>query len=218
MSRPHFAVSREDYLKTLWELSAGGEKVIAAQLCRELGVSSAAVSKALQRLVRDRLAAQTATGSVALTAEGQRVAERLVRRHRLIEKLLYEALGFPWDEVHEEAEQLEHAISERLEAALLARYGEKATCPHGYSVIPRSGRKPEGKALAEFPEGEEGTILRVYEKDPALLKLFAGLKLLPGARVRMMRRLADETFEVQIDGRRAHIGMKAARGLWLDES
>jgi DtxR family Mn-dependent transcriptional regulator len=215
MSRPRFAVSREDYLKTLWELASGGEKVISAQLCRELGVSSAAVSKALQRLVRDRLAAQSSSGAITLTAEGQRLAERLVRRHRLIEKMLYEALDFPWDEVHEEAERLEHAISDRLEAALLARYGEKATCPHGYAVIPRSGRRSDGRPLSDLEAGQEGAVIRVYEKDPALLKLFATLKLIPGARVRLIRRLADETFEVLIESRRAQIGLKAARGLWL---
>jgi len=215
MSRPRFAVSREDYLKAVWELSAAGEKVIAAQLCRELDVSSAAVSKALHRLVRDRLAAQSANGSIALTSEGQRLAERLVRRHRLIEKLLYEALDYPWDEVHEEAERLEHAISDRLEARLLARFGEKATCPHGYPVSPRPGRRSEGKTLADLEPGGEGSLVRVYEKDPALLKLFASLKLLPGARLRLVQRLPDETFEIQVNNRPAHIGLKAARGLWL---
>jgi DtxR family Mn-dependent transcriptional regulator len=215
MSRPRFAVSREDYVKTVWELSLSGEKVISAQLCRELDVSSAAVSKALQRLVRDRLVNQSANGAISLTAEGQRVAERLVRRHRLIERLLFDALDYPWDEIHEEAERLEHAISDRLEARMLARYGEKATCPHGYPVIPRTTRRPDGLPLADLPEGQDGTIIRVYEKDPALLKLFANLKLLPGARLRLVRRLPDETFEIQVNNRPAHIGLKAARGLWL---
>src|SRR5438093_778163 len=201
MSRPRFAVSREDYIKTVWELSLEGGKVIAAQLCRELQVSSAAVSKALQRLTRDRLMTLSAGGAIALTPQGLRLAERLVRRHRLIEKLLYEALDYPWDEVHEEAEQLEHAISERLESHMLARFGEKAACPHGYAVNPRSGRRPDGRPLADFEEGQSGSILRVYEKDPALLKLFATLRLTPGARVRLQRRLADETFEVQVEGR-----------------
>jgi DtxR family Mn-dependent transcriptional regulator len=214
MSRPRFAVSREDYLKAIWELSSGGEKVISAQLCRELGVSSAAVSKALQRLTRDRLAAQTATGAIALTAEGLRLAERLVRRHRLIEKLLYEALGYPWEEVHEEAERLEHAVSDRLEACMLARFGANATCPHGYAVNPRAGRPP-GRPLASLEPGRQASIVRLYEKDPALLKLFAALKLLPGARVRLLRQLPDDTFEIQVDGRLVHIGLKAARGVWV---
>jgi DtxR family Mn-dependent transcriptional regulator len=213
MSRPRFAVSREDYLKALWELAGEGQPVISAQLCRELGVSSAAVSKALHRLVRDRLASQSANGGIALTAEGQRLAERLVRRHRLIERLLYDALQFPWDEVHEEAERLEHAISDRLEAALLARYGDKATCPHGYPVTPRATRR--GRLLADFAEAQEGSIVRVYEKEPALLKLFATLKLLPGSRVRLVRRLPDDTFEILVNQRKVQIGLKAARGLWL---
>ncbi|MBI3696666.1 MAG: metal-dependent transcriptional regulator [Acidobacteria bacterium] len=215
MSRPRLEVSREDYIKTVWELSATGEKVIAAQLCRELGVSSAAVSKALQRLHRDRLMTQSTGGSIALTPEGRRLAERLVRRHRLVEKLLYEALDFPWDEVHEEAERMEHAISDRLEAHLLAHFGEKATCPHGYAVSPRPSHRPGGRPLAELAEGQTGSIIRVYEKDPALLKLFATLGLKPGARVRLRRKLADETFEVQVEGRTVQIGLKAARGLWL---
>jgi len=215
MSRPKFAVSREDYIKTVWELSWGGEKVIAARLSRELDVSSAAVSKALGRLVRDKLMTQTPGGSIRLTPAGLRLAERLVRRHRLVEKLLYEALDYPWDEVHEEAERLEHAISDRLEARMLARFGKDAACPHGYAVNPRSGRRPPGRPLAEFEEGDGGSIARVYEKDPALLKLFASLGLTPGARLRLDRRLPDETFQVQVEGRTVHIGLKAARGLWL---
>ena len=215
MSRPRFAVSREDYIKTVWELTVSGEKVIAAQLCRELQVSSAAVSKALQRLTRDGLMTLSSGGSITLTAEGRRLAERLVRRHRLVEKLLYEALHYPWDEVHEEAERLEHAVSDRLEERMLARFGEEATCPHGYTVNPRPGHRPGGRALAEFEEGQGGAIVRVYEKDPRLLKLFATLGLMPGVRVRLHRKLADDTFEVQVDDRVFQIGLKAARGLWL---
>ena len=216
MSRPRFAVSREDYIKTAWELATTGEKVIAAQLCRELEVSSAAVSKALRRLARDRLMTQSSNGAISLTAEGQRLAERLVRRHRLVEKLLYEALDYPWDEVHEEAERLEHAISDRLEARLIARYGAKSTCPHGYPLDPRSGRRQSGRLLADLAEGESGAIVRVYEKDPALLKLFATLRLMPGARVHLHRRLADETFRVEVHNSMVHVGLKAARGIWLD--
>ncbi len=216
MSRPRFAVSREDYIKTVWELSACGEKVIAAQLCRELEVSSAAVSKAVQRLTRDRLMSLSAGGAITLTTEGLRVAERLVRRHRLIEKLLYEALDYPWDEVHEEAERLEHAISDRLEERLLARFGARANCPHGYPLDPRSGRRLGGRPLSELEEGQQGTVVRVYEKDPALLRLFASLRLMPGAHVRLSRRLPDETFQVQVEKRNVQIGLKAARGLWLE--
>lgn len=216
MSRPRLDVSREDYIKTIWELGRTGDKVISAQLCRELEVSSAAVSKALRRLIRDRLMTQSPDGAISLTAEGLCLAERLVRRHRLIEKLLYEALDYPWDEVHEEAERLEHAISDRLEQRLRARYGTKATCPHGYPLDPRSGRRTLGRPLAELDPGESGSILRVYEKDAALLKLFAGLRLLPGARIRLHRRLADDTFQVEVENRLVQIGLKAARGLWLD--
>jgi len=215
MSRLPFAASREDYLKTVWELTVAGEKVIAARLCRELGVSSAAVSKALQRLVRDRLMAQSSGGVISLTAEGLSQAEKLVRRHRLIEKLLYEALDYPWDQVHEEAERLEHAISERLEERLLARFGSHSTCPHGYPLDPRSGHRPAGRLLSELEEGKGGSVARVYEKDTALLKLFATVGLMPGARVRLHRKLADETFQVQVGRRMFQIGLKAARGVWL---
>jgi len=215
MSRPKFAVSREDYVKTVWELARAGEKVISAQLCRELEVSSAAVSKALQRLARDRLIALSAGGAITLTAEGNRLAERLVRRHRLVEKLLYEALDYPWEEVHEEAERLEHAVSDRLEARMLARYGDKSTCPHGYPVDPQSDHRAAGRPLAEFQVGQSGAVARVWEKDPALLKLFAAMGLKPGARVRVLRRLADDTFQIQVENRIHQVGLKAARVVWL---
>ena len=215
MSRPKFAVSREDYIKTVWELARDGEKVISAQLCRELDVSSAAVSKALQRLARDGLIALSDAGAITLTAEGTRAAERLVRRHRLVEKLLYEALDYPWDQVHEEAERLEHAISDRLEARLLARYGRASTCPHGYPVSPRSKSRPAGRPLADCGEGKGGTVLRVYEKDPALLALFGRMGLQPGVRVRIVRQLADDTFRVRVKNRTFHLGLKAARVIWL---
>ncbi|MBI3667733.1 MAG: metal-dependent transcriptional regulator [Acidobacteria bacterium] len=215
MSRPRFAVSREDYLKTVWELSRTEGKLIAAHLCRELQISSAAVSKALQRLTRNGLLSLSAGGAITLTGEGLRQAVRLVRRHRLVEKLLSEALDYPWEEVHEEAERLEHAISDRLEARLFARYGGKATCPHGYPVDPRFSPRPAGRALADLEEEERGAVVRVYEKDPELLRLFAALGLKPGARVRLRRRLADDTFRVQVDRRTVQIGLKAARGVWL---
>ena len=215
MSRPRFAVSREDYIKTLWELARDGEKVIAAQLCRELEVSSAAVSKALQRLLRDRLVTMVSGGAIALTAAGNRLAERLVRRHRLVEKLLYEALEFPWEQVHEEAERLEHAISDRLEARLLARFGEKSVCPHGYPVNPQAPARPAGRPLSDFEEGQTGSVARVYEKDPALLKLFAAMGMKPGAEVRILRKRADETLEIRVGTRKFHIGFKAARVIWI---
>lgn len=218
MSRPRFAVSREDYLKTVWELGAGGEKVIAAQLCRELEVSSAAVSKAVQRFTRDRLMTLSAGGAIHLTAEGRTVAERLVRRHRLVEKLLAEVLDYPWEELHEEAERLEHAVSDRLEELMLARFGHKALCPHGYPVDPRSGRRPGGRPLSDLEEGKCGSVVRVYEKDPALLKLFAVLGLKPGAKVCLRKRFPDDTFQVQVDTRPHQIGLKAARGVWLRPS
>src|SRR5262249_51962197 len=142
--------------------------------------------------------------------------ERLVRRHRLIEKLLYEALDYPWADVHEEAERLEHAVSERLEERLLARFGARASCPHGYPLDPRSRRRPEGRALSDLKEGHQGTVVRVYEKDPPLLRLFASLRLMPGAQVQLVRRVADDTFRIRVEGRNVQIGLKAARGLWLE--
>ena len=159
------------------------------------------------------LAEYTPYEGARLTDAGRTLALRVLRRHRLIERLLYDALQFPWDEVHEEAERLEHAISDRLETALLARYGEKATCPHGYPVTPRTARR--GRLLADLAEGQDGSIVRVYEKEPALLKLFAALKLLPGSRVRLIRRLPDDTFEILVNQRKVQVGLKAARGLWL---
>src|SRR5436189_4810328 len=127
-------VSKEDYLKAILEAESEGEAVISATLAHWLSVSPPAVTMALRRLKKDALVRVQNTGEVSLTAAGRKIARRLVLRHHLIERMLSEMFGMEWYKVHDEAERLEHAVSEDFERRLVAVLGTGKTCPHGNSV------------------------------------------------------------------------------------
>src|SRR6185312_7625819 len=127
-------VSKEDYLKAIAEAEAEEGRVIAATLGRWLKVSAPAVALALRRLKRDRLVWVDARGRILLTKAGRQVADKLRLRHHLIERMLHETLGLEWYKVHEEAERLEHSISEEVERKLIEKLGPAGLCPHGNPI------------------------------------------------------------------------------------
>src|SRR3954451_20563529 len=133
----------EDYLKTIFLLSTRGEAVTTGALAKELQVSSPSVSAMVKRLADGELVRRGRT--LTLTAAGERAALRVVRRHRLLETFLVRALEMPWDEVHEEAEQLEHALSDRLEARIDASLGHPTHDPHGDPIPGAAGGRPAGR-------------------------------------------------------------------------
>ena len=124
-------ISKENYLKAIAEAESEGELVIAATLARWLKVSAPAVTMAMRRLKRDKLIRVNEEGIIRLSEEGREIAQRLIRRHHLIERMLTEVFGMDWYMVHDEAEQMEHAVSAEFEKKLVEKLGESDECPHG---------------------------------------------------------------------------------------
>ena len=218
MRREKTSVSREDYLKAIWEMVQEEQEPISARLAEELGVTPPAVTAALKRMTRDGLLRVERSGRIALTRKGSGMADRLAMRHQLAEKLLTEVIGLDWTRAHDEAERLEHGISPEVEKLLLARFGADGYCPHGVPLrggLARLRRKQGATALSEMAAGQSVEILCVYEKDPEFLKFLSGLTLHPGARVRIRRREYDETMTLAVGNRIVHLGKPATTRIWV---
>src|SRR6476659_3109439 len=165
-------VSKENYLKAILEGEAEGHQVIPAMLAHWLEVSAPAVTMAIKRLKRDGDVEVGEDGIVRLTATGRETAYRTAMRHHLIERMLSEVFGMEWYEIHEEAERLEHAVSQAFEAKLREKLGEGGACPHGNAVLPKNPheRKRQGELpLSEAVEGEQYVVASLQERDPQLL-------------------------------------------------
>jgi DtxR family Mn-dependent transcriptional regulator len=147
-------VSKENYLKAIAEAESEGEPVIPATQARRLNVSAPAVTMAIKRLKRDALIRTGRDGILSLTSAGRDIANRLLNRHHLIERMLTEIFGMEWYKVHEEAEQLEHAVSADFERRLLEKLGTGEACPHGNRVegdTPQDRRDRGLRPLDEAP-------------------------------------------------------------------
>lgn len=201
MRRERTSVSQEDYLKAIWEIVQEEQVPISARLAEELGVTPPAVTAALKRMNRDGYLHMARDGRIQLTAKGRGVAQHLVLRHRLAEKLLTEVIGLDWTRAHEEAERLEHGMSREVVALLLARFGKESNCPHGVPLFggqAKLRRQVGAMLLGDAKVGDRVEILRVYEKDQRFLEFLAALQLQPGARVRVLKREYDETMTLQV--------------------
>ena len=133
-------VAEEEYLQTLFWLHEAGLPMTAANLARAMQLSAPTVHEMVGRLERDGHITRASDKAISFTDSGREHAEAIVRRHRLIERFLTDIVGVPWDDVHEEAERLEHAMSPRFEAYVRAAVGDAATCPHGHPIDRKSTR------------------------------------------------------------------------------
>lgn len=191
----------QDYLKAIYTLSArdaerdaGSVRVGTQQLADHMGLSPASVSRMLQRLAGVGLIEYEAYQGATLTPAGRGVALELVRHHRLLELYLQERLGYRWDEVHAEAELLEHYISEELEARMFESLGRPEVDPHGEPIPTLDGEVPPGQrtgqaselALADAPAGSAFQVRRVPSEDPARLRYLSDQGLVPGAEVQVL--------------------------------
>ncbi|NDQ58274.1 MAG: metal-dependent transcriptional regulator [Acidipila sp.] len=221
MQRQRTSVSQEDYLKAIWDILQEEQEPISARLAEELQVTPPAVAAALKRMARDGYLRVERNGRIRLTAKGTARAEQLALRHRLAEKLLTDVIGLDWSRAHEEAERLEHGISEEVAALLLKRFGRGSACPHGVPLLgglSRLRRSNGARPLADAPIGGTVEVLRVAEKDPKFLDFVSGLKLRPGARARVRHREYDETMTIEIAGRGGapiHLGKPATTRIWV---
>src|SRR6188472_3096317 len=157
----HATVAEEEYLQTLFWLQEAGLPMTGANVARAMQLSPPTVHEMIGRLERDGYITRAGDKSISFTGTGAEHAEGVVRRHRLIERFLTDVLGIPWDEVHEEAERLEHAMSPVLEERMLAAIGDAKTCPHGHPIV--AGTRVAGVPLADVAED-----LLHYLKDAGL--------------------------------------------------
>jgi DtxR family Mn-dependent transcriptional regulator len=187
----------EDYLKAIYQLSQEEQEagpVTGNRVAERLGVAAPSVTNMVKRLAELGLVEHEPYRGVVLTADGQRVALEVVRHHRLLERYLVEALGYPWDEVHDEAERLEHHISEALEARMAAALGDPTVDPHGDPIPALNGSVPDmiTRSLLELGPGDAGVIHRVSDRDPERLRYLEQLGLRPGTRITLLEALPFE--------------------------
>lgn len=170
----------QDYLKFIWSATEWeGDPVTVKQLSERMGVRAATVSDGIRRLTEQGLLAHEPYGGIELTDEGRRHAVAMVRRHRLIETFLVEELGYGWDEVHDEAEVLEHAVSDDLVNRIDRRLGFPARDPHGDPIPTADGhpRRPDAVPLLSAETGVEVVVARISDSDPAILRYLDELRI-----------------------------------------
>ncbi len=207
----------ENYAKAIYHLQdRGDESVHTSAVAERLGVTPASASAMLKRLADEGLVDYEPYHGARLTAQGERVALETIRHHRLIELFLAEVLGMPWDRVHEEAEVLEHHISEELEELIAAKLGEPALDPHGDPIPDRdlAISDDDSVPLSDLEPGERGTFTRVSDSDAEMLRYLAAREIQPGAVVLVK---GQEPFGgpvmVELDGRDHPLGPELARSM-----
>ena len=163
----------EDYVKVIYgHTEWQAEPITTSALAARLGLAASSVTEMVKKLTGQGLVEHEKYGSVTLTAQGTTLALRMVRRHRLIETWLVQSFGYRWDEVHVEAEVLEHALSDRLLDAIDAQLGHPTRDPHGDPIPSATGRvvRPAAVLLRDAPKGQIGRVVRVSDRDPELLR------------------------------------------------
>ena len=214
----------QDYLKVIWNAQEWSlEKVSTKMLAEKIGVSASTASESIRKLAEQGLVDHEKYGAVTLTESGRRAALAMVRRHRLLEAFLVKELGYSWDEVHDEAEVLEHAVSDRLVARIDAKLGFPQRDPHGDPIPASDGQvpTPPARQLWVCGDGDTGTVARISDSDPEMLRYFASVGINLDSRPRVLtRREFAGMISVAIespDGRAAtvELGSPAALAIWV---
>ncbi|HEV3046288.1 MAG TPA: metal-dependent transcriptional regulator [Solirubrobacteraceae bacterium] len=206
MSPQSATVGEEEYLQILFWLQEAGLPMTGANVARAMQLSAPTVHEMVGRLERDGYITRGADRAIAFTPQGAEHAEGIVRRHRLIERFLTDVLGVPWDEVHEEAERLEHAMSPVLEERMLAAIGDAKTCPHGHPL--EAGARLPGVPLADVEVGASVRVLRFENEAEDLLHYLKASGIEPGMQATLADRGPEHVELRAEDGRR--IGLTAS--------
>ena len=180
----------EDYLKTIYKLHDRSDIVSTSDIARSLDVSAASVTNMVKRLAQLKLVEYESYRGVSLTETGEKVALEIIRHHRLLELYLREVMGYPWDKIHEEAEHLEHHISEEFEDKLDEMLGYPTHDPHGDPIPTRDGEIAEAitDPLSDMQAGQSVYIQRVSDEDPEMLIYLEEIGLLPGASIEIVEK------------------------------
>jgi DtxR family Mn-dependent transcriptional regulator len=213
--------SSQNYLKVIYDLTASGEPASTNAVAARLGIAPASVTGMLQRLAASHppLVKYRRHQGVRLTRAGERAALEVIRHHRLIETFLQQSLGYSWDEVHEEAERLEHAISEDLEARIAEVLGNPKRDPHGDPIptaaltMPRTRDVPLGRVQP----GQRAVLRRVRTEDPALLRHLEELGLVPGVRLKVLGHSSfDGTVRLSLKGEEITLGPAVGKLIYAE--
>jgi DtxR family transcriptional regulator, Mn-dependent transcriptional regulator len=216
--RSTFTRAQQDYLKALYQLHGDQRPVPTRELAQRLGISSPSVSEMVTRLTAQGLVEHDRYRGQQLTREGRKVALELVRHHRLLEMFLVQVLGYSWDEVHDEAERLEHVISERMEKRIFELLGRPELDPHGHAIPSVTGkvRTVSERNLSDCRAGERVVVQGVSDDDAGRLRELERRGLLPGTRIEVLAASEYEgPIEVRIKGKRVHVPLGLARGIFV---
>jgi DtxR family Mn-dependent transcriptional regulator len=214
----------QDYLKVIWNAQEWSlDKVSTKMLAEKLGVSASTASESIRRLAEQGLVDHEKYGAVTLTESGRRAALAMVRRHRLLEAFLVKELGYSWDEVHDEAEVLEHAVSDRLVARIDAKLGFPQRDPHGDPIPGSDGQvpTPPARQLWSCVDGETGVVARISDKDPEMLRYFDSIGINLDSRLRVLtRREFAGMISVAVESAdggptTVDLGSPAAQAIWM---
>lgn len=204
----------DDYLKAVYSHTEWQDAPITpSELAASLGVAPSSVTEMVKKLAASGLVSHVPYGAVRLTAEGNKRALAMLRRHRLIETWLVREFGYNWDEVHDEAEVLEHAVSDRFLDRIDERLGHPRFDPHGDAIPDATGNvtRPPFVLVADAPAGHCGTILRVNDRDPELLRALDSLGVQVGGKLNV----GDRCYE--INGREVVLSNEAKAAIWLSQ-
>ncbi|HLX89657.1 MAG TPA: metal-dependent transcriptional regulator [Acidimicrobiales bacterium] len=196
----------EEYLETIQSLTEEGTPVIQARIAERLGRSAPSVSEMLDRLAADGYVVRSGR-AISLTGPGRTLADSVIRKHRLAERLLVDIIGLPWHKVHVEAGRWEHVISDEVEARLVELLGNPTTCPHGNPIPGSAGDEDDAisqMSLAEVAPGAKVRVERITEEvelDMASLELLDRSGCIPGRDALVRGRDEDGTTTLEVDGR-----------------
>ncbi|MDH6679948.1 DtxR family Mn-dependent transcriptional regulator [Rhodococcus sp. LBL1] len=213
----------QDYLKVIWTVQEWSRERVSTKLLSErIGVSASTVSEAIRKLSDQGLVDHARYGSIALTDAGRSAAVSMVRRHRLIETFLVNELGYGWDEVHDEAEVLEHAVSDRMIDRMDAKLGFPERDPHGDPIPAADGSvpTPPARQLSDFEDGDAGRVARISDADPAMLRYFDSVGIALDTEITVVeRRDYAGTVSIRLGSDPASgtvdLGNPAAQAIWL---
>ncbi|SRR5690606_6546277 len=209
----------QDYLKAIYKLSRDQTTASTSNIAARLRVAAGSVTGMLKRLAEQGYVEHVPYYGARLTAAGEREAVRMIRRHRVLEAFLVERLGYTWDEVHEEAERLEHAASDELIDRMARALGEPSHDPHGSAIPGVAGEfeEPSYPALAELAVGLPAVLRRVRHDDPEALRYLAGLGLVPGAELRVVQRAPfGGPLRLEVGGQMRILGRELALALEVE--
>ena len=203
----------DDYLKTIYHHTEWQDaRITPSQLAAELGLAPSSVTEMVQKLAAQGLVTHRPYGPIGLTSDGEHRAAAIIRRHRLIETWLVREFGYAWDEVHDEAEVLEHALSDRLLEGIDERLGRPRFDPHGDAIPDAAGRvhREPFVLLATAPAGHSGRVLRVSDRDPELLRAVEAAGVTVGAEVTV-----KDAATLRITAADIALPPAAAEAVWL---